>query len=91
MDALETSTWMIIRFTPHQTTILPKWMFSKKTSVQVILAAKWLVHVPPNCSNDLCLPFCIYPFSMVLEISPPPQALQVWSKVSRCYKVKSPL
>ena len=28
MDALK--KWMIIRFTPHQTTTLPKWMFSQK-------------------------------------------------------------
>ena len=30
MDALKKSKWMIIRFTPCQTTTLPKWMFFQK-------------------------------------------------------------
>ena len=40
-----------------------------KTFVHIILAAKWLVwhsSTSPTNSDDLCLLFCLYPFSMVL-------------------------
>ena len=56
--------WMIIRFTPYQTTTLPKWMFSQ-IFFQIILAAKWLVRHsstvhPLTNSDDFCLLFCLY-------------------------------
>ena len=35
--------WMINRFTPHQTTTFPKWMFFQNFFLQIIIAAKWLV------------------------------------------------
>ena len=66
MDALE--KWMIIQFTPHQTNTLPKWIFFNKTFLKIILAAKWIERhssPSPTSSDDLCIPFCIYPYSLV--------------------------
>ena len=51
MDAFE--KWMISLFPPHQTTTLPKWLFSRKLFFKSSLMLKWLVrhsstsHQPP--------------------------------------------
>ena len=56
---------MIIRFTPHQTTILPNWMFSQnlifKSSLMPISQCGILFKYdcPPTSSDDLYLLFCI--------------------------------
>ena len=54
MDALK--KWMVIWFTPHKTTTLPKFKMDDlhKNLLQIILAAKWLVN-PPTSSDDLSL------------------------------------
>ena len=67
MDDLK--KWMIIHFAPHQTTTLPKRMFSQIYVVQIILAATVnglcaiQVRLLKN-SDNLCLLFCLYPSSM---------------------------
>ena len=59
---------MIIRFIPHQTTTLPKWMFCQKLFFKstLLLIGYCGIHVcmsAPTSSDDLCLLFCIYPSS----------------------------
>ena len=56
MDALEKG--MIIWFTPHQTSTLPKF--------QTILDAKWLVRQSTS-SDDLCLRVCLI---LILRLEP---------------------
>ena len=59
MDASE--KWMIIRFTPYQTT-LPKRMFFQKLIFKSSLLLNGFCGIqgrPPNSSNDRCLPFCL--------------------------------
>ena len=58
-DALK--KWMTSLFTPHQTTTFSKWLFSQN----VFFISSWLVRhssMSPTSSDDLCHPFCIYPF-----------------------------
>ena len=65
MDALE--KWIIIRFTPLQTTTLPKWMFSQRLLFKSSLLLNGLrgIQVGPQTNSDnFCLPFPIYPSSM---------------------------
>ena len=60
MDAL--ITWMFIRFTPYQTTTLPKWMFKQKLLFKSSLLLNCWCGIqvcPPNNINDLCLLFFI--------------------------------
>ena len=65
MDALNKG--MIIRFTPYQTTTLPKWMFSQKLLFKssLLLNSKCCIQVSsPNSCDNLCLFFCLYPSSL---------------------------
>ena len=41
--------------------------YSGKKFILIILAAKWLVRYSTS-RNDLCLPFCIYPSSMLYSV-----------------------
>ena len=50
MDALEKR--MLIRFTPYQTTALPKMDILPKTFLQMILVAKWLVQLSSTSPNQ---------------------------------------
>ena len=49
---------------------LTKMVVLPKTFLQIILAAKWLVHAAfnyvPLVGDELCRPFCIFPSSMVV-------------------------
>ena len=66
MDAL--NKWMIIRFTPYQTTTLPKWMFSQKLLFKssFLLNSQCRIQVrPPLNSDDLWLLFCLNPSPML--------------------------
>ena len=54
MDALKKG--VIIQFIRYQTTTLPKWMFSQKRCDKSSLLI--------NYSDNLCLLFCLYPFSI---------------------------
>ena len=49
MDAWE--NWIILRFTPHQTTTLPKWIFFQKAFFQIILVGNWLGRHPRTSSS----------------------------------------
>ena len=65
LDAVQ--KWMIIRFTPYQTTTLPKWMLSQKRLFKssLLLNGNCGIQVrPPITNEDLCLLFCFYPSSM---------------------------
>ena len=66
MDVLE--KWIIIQFTPYQPTTLPKGMFSQKLLFKssLLLNGQCGIQVRPQPnSDDLCLLFCLYPFSIV--------------------------
>ena len=77
MDAL--TKQMIIRFTPHQNhhppkmNVLPKKLFFN--SILLLNGQCGIKVRPPTCSDDLCLPFCIYryPYSMVYKLTSEPQ------------------
>ena len=59
--------WTIIWLTIYQTTTPPKWMFSQKLLFKSSLLqnGKCGIQVrPPNNSDDLCLTFCLYAYSM---------------------------
>ena len=59
MDYLE--KWMIIWFTPHQTTTLPKLMSFQKHFFKSSSSLNLLCSIqvcPPTSSDDLCLSFC---------------------------------
>ena len=69
MDPLK--KWMIIRFTPNQTTTLPKKdVLPNFFLLQIILAATVngkcgiQVYIPPNNSDDHCFLLSLYPSSM---------------------------
>ena len=65
MDAWE--KWITIRFKPHQSTNLRKWMFSQQLFFESSLLLNVLRGIqvgPQTSSDDLCLPFPIYPSYM---------------------------
>ena len=50
--------WMLIWFfTPHETTTLPKLLFSQKTFLEIILAAKWIVRHSSTSAKQQRRPF----------------------------------
>ena len=70
--------WMIIWFTLHRTTTLPKWMFFQKLFFKssLMLISQCGIHFrPPNSSDDLCFLFCLYPPSMPTILPRRPQML----------------
>ena len=61
----------IIRFSPFQTTTLPKWMFCQQILFKTFLLLNGQCGIqvrPPNNSDNLCLLFCLYPSSMQVNI-----------------------
>ena len=59
---------IIIKFTPYQTTTLTKLMFSQKPLFKSSLLLNCQCGIQVRAltnSDDICLPFCLYPSSLV--------------------------